>query len=536
MAEFKFSCPQCGQHIQCDVGYAGTQITCPSCQKAIVVPQSPYSAAAAPASAGRPAYEAPPPPPPPPGAVPSIGTRQSTTVPASGQRFTGAPSLTGGPPAKPKSKALRNVLVITACIVVLAGLGAGGWFGFTKLKEHKAQSAKKGNPAAQVVAPTAAAAVQALSLLTKVHSAYTNLTTATEDGTVTLFLDLSNLTMADVNPGSPANARNPKNATRRPPGMPRTYTLTADYSVKRAQSNWFYVAGEATMKADRQAQTITFALWSADKGTFEFMDTHQGTASATYMQIADAGAVNTTSQQVTEQARNLQQLFSDPAQLTKIVKDLGQTADEPVNGKDCYTLTAKVLGQKVKIWVDKSTYLIAQSQITLGGAIGDADIDDAFSLVAIGITNVPPQQLGMIKSQLKPYAPIVTKVRGTITSITKKIEVNPTLTSDDFSYPVPKGVRLTQMPGVAQANAAGATSSLATRQRNTCINNLRQIDAAKVQWALEKGKPNGTPVTEDDIKPYLQGGVLPKCPVGGKYTIGKVGETPTCSTPGHVLP
>lgn len=40
MAEFKFSCPQCGRHIQCDTGYSGRQINCPICQKSIVVPQT----------------------------------------------------------------------------------------------------------------------------------------------------------------------------------------------------------------------------------------------------------------------------------------------------------------------------------------------------------------------------------------------------------------------------------------------------------------------------------------------------------------
>ena len=33
----------------------------------------------------------------------------------------------------------------------------------------------------------------------------------------------------------------------------------------------------------------------------------------------------------------------------------------------------------------------------------------------------------------------------------------------------------------------------ATSQANACINNLRQIDAAAQQWALEKGKKTGTP-------------------------------------------
>jgi Domain of Unknown Function (DUF1080) len=46
MAEFKFSCPQCGQKILCDTGYAGLQINCPSCQRPVVVP--PPKAAAAP--------------------------------------------------------------------------------------------------------------------------------------------------------------------------------------------------------------------------------------------------------------------------------------------------------------------------------------------------------------------------------------------------------------------------------------------------------------------------------------------------------
>jgi outer membrane lipoprotein-sorting protein len=419
-----------------------------------------------------------------------------------------------------------------ASIVVLAALGFGGWFSYSKYKEHK--TAKKANPAAQVAAPTSASTMQALGILSKVHSAYTNFSSVTEDGTVTLFLDLSNLTMADVNPNMPANA---KNANRRPQGMPRTVTNTTEYSAKRAQTNWFYFAADAVTKNDRlPLVTITIAIWSADKGTFEFMDSHSKMVPATYMQLADAGAVNNTSQQVMEQARKMQQLFGDPAQLTKIIKDLGQTEDEPVNGHDCYTLTAKVLGQKVKIWVDKSTYLISQSQITLGGQISDDDIDDAFSLVAAGFTNLPPAQLDMIKEQVKKYTPAMTKIRGTITSTTKDIELNPTLSAADFNYPVPAGVRLIRMPA-ATANARA--TSLEVQQRNACINNLRQIDAAKNEFALEKGKKLGDPVTADDIKPYIKldaYGNLPKCPAGGTYTIGKVGENPTCSIPGHELP
>lgn len=70
---------------------------------------------------------------------------------------------------------------------------------------------------------------------------------------------------------------------------------------------------------------------------------------------------------------------------------------------------------------------------------------------------------------------------------------------------------------------------------NACVNNLRQIDGAKQQWALENNKPANTLVGEVNITPYLPGNVMPTCPSGGTYTINAVGVAPTCSVPGHQL-
>ena len=42
-----------------------------------------------------------------------------------------------------------------------------------------------------------------------------------------------------------------------------------------------------------------------------------------------------------------------------------------------------------------------------------------------------------------------------------------------------------------------------TSQTNACINNLRQIDAAKQQWALEKGQPGGATPSSTDILIYV---------------------------------
>jgi hypothetical protein len=71
-----------------------------------------------------------------------------------------------------------------------------------------------------------------------------------------------------------------------------------------------------------------------------------------------------------------------------------------------------------------------------------------------------------------------------------------------------------------------------------CINYLRQIDAAKNQWMLDKGKTTNDVPKWDDILPYLRKPEIPKCPDGGTYTIGRIGQPPTCSIGGreHALP
>jgi len=96
------------------------------------------------------------------------------------------------------------------------------------------------------------------------------------------------------------------------------------------------------------------------------------------------------------------------------------------------------------------------------------------------------------------------------------------------------------LPGVAAAGMMAAVAipnfvkARETSQRNACINNLRQLDAAKNEWALEKGKKTGDVPTMDDLKPYLVR--VPHCPAGGTYSINAVGQPPTCSIPGHELP
>ena len=85
----------------------------------------------------------------------------------------------------------------------------------------------------------------------------------------------------------------------------------------------------------------------------------------------------------------------------------------------------------------------------------------------------------------------------------------------------------------------------ATSQANACINNLRQIDAAANQFALEQRRTTGSAITfPSDLTPYIKltsANTIPPCPAGGNYLDPTVGPSPTCTlgstvTPPHMLP
>jgi len=68
-----------------------------------------------------------------------------------------------------------------------------------------------------------------------------------------------------------------------------------------------------------------------------------------------------------------------------------------------------------------------------------------------------------------------------------------------------------------------------TSQQNACINNLRQIDGGKEQWAMAQKKTDGDTVTTVDVNDYIKGDTTPTCPGGGTYTYDVIGADPGCS-------
>ncbi len=87
----------------------------------------------------------------------------------------------------------------------------------------------------------------------------------------------------------------------------------------------------------------------------------------------------------------------------------------------------------------------------------------------------------------------------------------------------------------------------ASSQANACISNLRQIEAAVQQVAIEQNKQNGDALNyPTDVTPYIRlnlNNQVPPCPAGGSYSLATVGTIPqsqcslgTTVSPPHVLP
>lgn len=111
MADIKFACPHCSQHITCDELWGGHQLDCPSCKNALTVPGT-----------------APPPASPAPSLAPQ--TRLATphaVAPAGGQPQRTIPIRNLAPP-KPKKKNPVVTYSIAAAVLIL--LAAGGYFGY----------------------------------------------------------------------------------------------------------------------------------------------------------------------------------------------------------------------------------------------------------------------------------------------------------------------------------------------------------------------------------------------------------------------
>ncbi|MDD4873325.1 MAG: hypothetical protein PHR77_22440 [Kiritimatiellae bacterium] len=82
------------------------------------------------------------------------------------------------------------------------------------------------------------------------------------------------------------------------------------------------------------------------------------------------------------------------------------------------------------------------------------------------------------------------------------------------------------------------TSPSDDRDLMACVNILRQIETAKRTMAMGHSLENGellTPEQVESLSTFMTGGKWSahQCPSGGRYTVGRIGQPPSCSIHGN---
>jgi prepilin-type N-terminal cleavage/methylation domain-containing protein len=72
----------------------------------------------------------------------------------------------------------------------------------------------------------------------------------------------------------------------------------------------------------------------------------------------------------------------------------------------------------------------------------------------------------------------------------------------------------------------------AMTQQNACLNNLKKIDVAKDQYALDNNTSTGVIPSDLALSPYVKGGIqiAKACPSGGSISVNAIGSDPTCTS------
>lgn len=162
----------------------------------------------------------------------------------------------------------------------------------------------------------------------------------------------------------------------------------------------------------------------------------------------------------------------------------------------------------------------------------DAILAQLTNSIRVGLTNFAPADA------LKPYT-----AKGVVPHCPEggviKMALDGALTTycskhGAIMQPAPKPSGLNPVEAVLQS--IGLIRIRIQPNRNACIANLKQMDGAAQQWALENRKEDKDEIDVMGAASYLKGGTLPTCPQGGKYWFTVVSNPPCCTITGHSLP
>ena len=135
MADIKFSCPQCGQHISCDEPWAGHQIECPACHNNITVPQAQVTSVATHSSV----------------LTPAVSKAEAPKLSAGATQVARSTAHAPAPlkkiiPRRPRSNnSLLGYAILAAVIAAVAGVGY--FYALPLIKDSLQQAPNSGPPA-----------------------------------------------------------------------------------------------------------------------------------------------------------------------------------------------------------------------------------------------------------------------------------------------------------------------------------------------------------------------------------------------------
>ena len=98
----------------------------------------------------------------------------------------------------------------------------------------------------------------------------------------------------------------------------------------------------------------------------------------------------------------------------------------------------------------------------------------------------------------------------------------------------PTSVKTTTNAPVASLDVAAHNPPIKTREE--VMSDLKEIQAAKYQWALEHNKKSGDLPSENDLANYFKANHAPEHPASGHYIINAIGVAPESSLYGKRLP
>jgi hypothetical protein len=316
MNEFKFSCPNCRQNIQVTPEYVGSQITCPSCQAAIVVPAAP--------------------------GAPAPKQSKLTKAPSTVEHIVTSPVMAAAMVRNKKKPPIGLYIGLgVAVAVAIAAVILVPKF-LDKYNQHKAELAAA--QAAASAPPPPPPELTADEIIKKLGETYKGLTSYSMQG-----ISAGTVDSSQINPAAKVPQEVETKLSLRL-GRPDNYRM-----------EWNRQVGKREIKG---------AVWSSGNGDF----VHPGTITAKVkdreIALNDAAAYSGTL------GIFLAELFFDETNSpAAILKNYAKTNNETIGGQKCYVLTGKIGYQHVIFWIHQSDSLIAQTELILGGTVDEAELN-----------------------------------------------------------------------------------------------------------------------------------------------------------------